>query len=89
MSEQPYTPTTDECRNAYLAIQQTLDGMSVLAGKDHAVRPVDSLYAEFDRWLAGVKADAWLEGYQQGYCVEPRPDWANAHENPYQQEAQR
>lgn len=61
MSEQPYTPTTDECRDAYATMQQTLDGMSVLAGKDRPIRPVGSPHAEFDRWLARVKADALRE----------------------------
>ena len=33
--------------------------------------------------LEAVAAEIWREGYQLGYCREPRPDWANADDNPY------
>ena len=57
MSEQPYTPSTVEVRNAYRLSDQDLDGSPYLPEKSDA---------EFDRWLAGVKAEAWAEGYRAG-----------------------
>ena len=36
---------------------------------------------EFDRWLAGVKAQAWAEGHAEGALGE------NHHNNPYKEEA--
>ena len=58
MSEQPYTPTTNEVRNAYRLSDQDIDGSPYLPEKSDA---------EFDRWLAGVKAEAWEEGAMQGH----------------------
>lgn len=33
--------------------------------------------------LRAAQAEAWHHGFQEGYCLEPRPDWANALSNPY------
>ena len=33
--------------------------------------------------VRAAKAEAWHHGFQEGYCLEPRPDWANALTNPY------
>jgi len=49
----PECPTTEHVRNAY-----------VLEAVDH-VHP-DKAYAEFDRWLRSVKAEAWAEGVEAG-----------------------
>ena len=57
MSEQPYTPSTVEVRNAYRLSDQDIDGSPYLPEKSDT---------EFERWLAGVKADAWGEGYRAG-----------------------
>lgn len=46
----------------------------------------EELCAEIDALREG-RADVWREGFQEGYCLELRPDWANAPEiNPYSQE---
>ena len=55
-----YTPTTDEVRVGWI-VGETRDGHGV----DHEDL-VPEVSAEFDRWLAGVKADAWDEGYRAG-----------------------
>ena len=49
MSEQPYTPSTVEVRNAYRLSDQDIDGSPYLPEKSDT---------EFERWLAGVKAEA-------------------------------
>lgn len=49
MSEQPYTPDTETVREQYTREQPPHIGT------------VSSKCAEFDRWLAGVKADALRE----------------------------
>ena len=54
MSMTEYTPTTKAIRDCYVFADEGLDG---------SLRsPERLLHAEFDRWLAGVKADAWDEG---------------------------
>ena len=35
----------------------------------------DALIAEFDRWLAGIKADAWDEGYDAGSADQSDAYW--------------
>lgn len=45
-----YTPTTEEVRKAYLSLR---GGITWYEGKAEAID------AQFDRWLAGVKADAY------------------------------
>ena len=57
MSEQPYTPTTDEVRGDFVMLNESHHPL--LTGLD--------LGNAFDRWLAGVKADAWEEGAMQGH----------------------
>lgn len=47
----PYTPTTEEIRLRY-------------SDSRHWGEELD---AQFDRWLAEVKAQAWEEGFQGGY----------------------
>lgn len=51
VTEKPYTPTTREIRAGY-------------AWRDN--EGSKTYEVEFDRWLAGVKAEAWEEGYAQG-----------------------
>ena len=58
MSEQPYTPSTVEVRNAYRLSDQDLDGSPYLPEKSDA---------EFDRWLAKVQAAAWDLGHYNGW----------------------
>lgn len=50
-----FTPVTTAVRYFY---QQAEDGYSF-----------DKLGAEFDRWLASVKADAWDERHKMDPCV--------------------
>ena len=52
-----YTPTTEEVRGAY-------EGQLIKIG-DNAYQLLDEAHAkaEFDRWLAEVKAEAWQEGW--------------------------
>ena len=48
------------------------------------IGPEDNLNAEFDRWLAGVKADAWEEGVEaQMYAYGNGHD---ATDNPYEED---
>ena len=77
-----YTPTTEEVRDSY-DYQFTL-GMSDI-----------SRIAEFDRWLASVKAEAWEEGFNAGegeaYEHEARLQWSMPHDctvNPYREETE-
>ena len=58
MSE--YKPTEDEVREewAYGAQDLDMDGNVVVS--------LDEGFAQFDRFIATVKADAWDEGYRQG-----------------------
>lgn len=57
-----YTPTTQEVRNHYLAL--------------------DEDRAEFDRWLAQVRADVWDEGADAGAEYE-QSRLGNPPVNPY------
>ena len=52
-----YTPTTEEVRGAY-------EGQLIKVG-DNAYQLLDEAHAkaEFDRWLADVKAQAWQDGW--------------------------
>ena len=71
-----YTPTTEEVRYKY---SWWTDKNLVARG----LEPTDTL-AEFDRWLAEVKAQAWEEGYAHGNAdafTEARRD----RDNPYRQ----
>lgn len=55
MSE--YIPDTSDVRMNYV------DGTRQLHGKDMLLQDV---YAEFDHWLAEVRAEAWEEGFSKG-----------------------
>ena len=73
-----YTPTTEEVRGAY-------EGQLIKVG-DNAYQLLDEAHAkaEFDRWLAEIKAEAWEEGYAHGNAdafTEARLD----RDNPYRQ----
>jgi hypothetical protein len=60
-----YTPTTGDVRARYV--------------RDHGAHFVSD-WAEFDRWLAEVKAQVWEEGYTAGDAdahTENRLDMAN------------
>lgn len=58
MSE--YIPTTEEVRDVYQSrLIQTGTNIFALIDEEQAD-------AEFDRWLAGVKAEAWEEGFDAG-----------------------
>ena len=67
-----YTPTTEEVRLAYWNGRK-------FSLENHDINNI----AEFDRWLAEVKSQAWEEGYDEGYvdgsCDRERAD------NPYRQ----
>lgn len=67
-----YTPTTEEVRNQY-------SGLST-AHSNHAGQ-VYINFAEFDRWLAEVKAQAWEEGYDSG----AERNYMDSPSNPYRQ----
>lgn len=55
-----YTPTTESVRDAYCrALQKALH--------EYGTSARERFHAEFDRWLAGVKASAWDEGRKFGY----------------------
>ena len=72
-----YTPTTEEIRAAY-------EGQLIKIGENRFELIDEGLAkAEFDRWLAEVKAKAWEEGYEQhdsdNYSGQPNSA------NPYRQ----
>lgn len=60
-----YTPTTEEVRDVYQSRLIKVD--------DNRFEIVDEIEAdaEFDRWLAEVKADAWQEGARDGCMCQP------------------
>ena len=69
MSE--YTPTRERLIAAYISDKKKALGSKL---------SVDDCAAEFDRFIASVKADAWDEGLQAGWeeCQNPDPfvnDW--------------
>ena len=83
MSEKPYTPSTDEVRAGWIT-GETRDGLGV----DHDdLQP--GVAAEFDRWLTGVKAQAWDEGYKDCFLSIDGSGWRELEDNPYRQEATR
>lgn len=55
MSESKYQPDADDVRNQYAL---DFDGLSYWS--------TNMNHAEFDRWLAEVKAEAWDEGAHHG-----------------------
>ena len=74
-----YTPTTEEVAKSYVWF------------RDQAFTD-DKLRAEFDRWLAEVKAQAWEEGFDAGehdvFGRIAKVEWDKEHTcipNPYRQ----
>ena len=70
-----YTPTTEEVAKSYVWF------------RDQAFTD-DKLRAEFDCWLAEVKADAWDEGYiaeDIGPDMRASNPYRHLTENPYRQ----
>jgi hypothetical protein len=58
-----YTPTTGDVRARYV--------------RDHGAHFVSD-WAEFDRWLAEVKAQAWEEGFHaKWYDYSEKPEQGN------------
>jgi len=52
-----YTPTTNDVRKFYQGqLEKADDGVYMFVDEEKS-------NAEFDRWLAGVKAEAWDEGH--------------------------
>lgn len=70
MSE--FLPSTDDVAMAYV---HAANGDTWVAGR------ADTLRAEFDRWLASVKADAWEHGFFDG--VDHALWKINFDKNPY------
>lgn len=70
-----YTPTTKQVREAWGYWRH-----------DPGVLPEDVAFAEFDRWLAQVKADAWREGYIDGRRQDAEGDDGPRFTNPYHEE---
>ena len=60
-----YTPTTEEVRESYVLMQRCIS--------------YPNPEAEFDRWLAEVKAQAWQEGW------DTKPPYQEIN-NPYRQD---
>lgn len=74
-----YTPTTEQVRSAWAYFRN--------------VSQADTTYpealAQFDRWLADIKADVWDEAHAAGFCEGSHgfnPDECAPHENLYRQE---
>lgn len=70
----PYTPTTEEVRDGWVEVQN--------AWWPGCPDNWDDLKAaEFDRWLAEVKAQAWEEGWVSCFHA-----YWHKEENPYRKE---
>lgn len=72
MSE--YKPTTRQIKEVYSAAEGNCVGILALRT------------AEFDRWLASVKAEAWDEGAESAYYDPEYRDQVNYPDNPYRKE---
>jgi len=82
-----YTPTTEQVREVW-------GGFSECGGL--VIRPsgtstfLDDRYAEFDRWLdrvrAEAKAEAWDAGYIAGRGDEQNANWMYETSNPYKEQ---
>ena len=73
-----YTPTTDDVRERYAEDYEPNNGFVLRGDRD---------YAEFDRWLRTVKAEAWEEGRRSSaiyYPDEKRTEWPT---NPYREDS--
>lgn len=69
-----YTPTTEEVRESYVLMQKC----SAYPNPD----------AEFDRWFAEVKAQAWqdgIEAFDAAITRDVDDPWSQLPENPYRQ----
>lgn len=73
MAEEFYTPTTGRVLDAYIWCD-----MGSTSDEWDAART-----AEFGRWLAGVKADAWDEGYKDCFLSIDGSGWRELEDNPY------
>ena len=69
-----YTPTTEEVRAPNMEFMYLAYNLFRLPRASEEVTN-----AEFDRWLAEVKADAWQEGWVS------RNDYLSHFENPYRE----
>ena len=79
MSE-PDTPDTASVRLAYV------DRRDFIAQVTRTERQEDSVYeAEFDRWLAGIRADAFDEGAEAQ--MDADENGHDAPDNPYEEAA--
>ena len=77
-----YTPTTEEIRHGYVGKQAVCINHGDWITKDQWAE----FGAEFDRWLAEVKAQAWEEG--QSSMKKVLSVWPKQHHlpiNPYRQ----
>lgn len=73
---EPYAPTTSDFREVWAGF----NGYGGLVARPHSVT-TDEGYAEFDRWMAKVKAVAWRQGVIQGHdCTEGPECWTNPYE---------
>ena len=80
MSE--YTPTTVQVREFYLGqLVKTGDNYFEFVDEDKAT-------AEFDRWLAGVKAEAWDEAVSAMQYSDGSPVELLENLNPYRKETE-
>lgn len=74
-----YTPTTGDVRERFI------DG-AMVTGFAHSR---NKARRGFDRWLAEVKAEAWDEGYKNGYRDRRLEASYEPGTNPYRKEADR
>lgn len=78
MSE-PYTPTTEDFKQRWLEAHRVPASL----GSEQIGHLRQQRLAEFDAWLAKVKADAWDEGAD---AIEAVMDTGGIVRNPYCQE---
>ena len=79
MSE--YTPTTDEVR----AVWSEWNGYGGLTYRTTPEPSRREMRQEFDAWLAGIKADAWDEGWVSRHNYDERGGEAPT-PNPYEED---
>lgn len=79
-----YTPTTEEVRDAF-AIRKW-DNFQRNYPNSHDKTERDAERERFDRWLAQVKAEAWIEGYYACHQDYQRKSGPMLTPNPYREE---
>lgn len=77
-NRKPFTPTPEHIRNAYQ--------LAYAYGYTPDFQGFGDTHAEFDRFLASVRAIAWDEGFDDGHYVNDTEDRnCGCRRNPYRE----